>query len=364
MGRRVALRILGLDIGGANIKATLIEVEGFRLKAIKACMKYFPIWKRGKNALPEALREVASSLGLISQEVDCLAVTMTAELSDAYQTKREGVNHILDCVAMEFPNEPIYVLTVNAQLVTMEEAKRSPLLVASANWAATGWMASKIFRNCIVVDTGSTSTSIIPIVDGRIAAEGKTDLEKLGNGELVYTGALRTNVAAIVGYVPLMGRMVRVSSEFFAQSGDVHLILGNISMEEYTVDTPDGRGKTRLEAMARLARVVCADIEMLNEGEIVEMAKYIYERQVEQIAQALTQVYLRVKPKVGGEVPVLVTGLGRRFLCWRAAERIGLVNVVDLAEKLGIEAAIMSPSFSVALMAAEKLKGEIQWMPL
>ncbi|MEM2241935.1 MAG: hydantoinase/oxoprolinase family protein [Thermoproteota archaeon] len=359
MGREVAVRILGLDIGGANIKATLIEIEGSRLKALKACIRYFPIWKRGKNALPEALRELVSSLA--PQAIDCLAVTMTAELSDVYQTKREGVSHILDCLAMEFPKEPIYVLTVNAQLVTVEEARRSPLLVASANWAATGWMASKIFRNCIVVDTGSTSTSIIPIVNGRIAAEGKTDLEKLGNGELVYTGALRTNVAAIVGYVPLRGRMVRVSSEFFAQSGDVHLILGNISEDEYTVDTPDGRGKTRLEAMARLARVVCADTEMLGEGEIMEMAKYIYDRQVEQIAQALMQVYLRVKPQMGGEAPVIVTGVGRRFLCWRAAERIGLRNVIDLADVLGLEAAVMSPSFGVALMAAEKLEGDVQW---
>ncbi|MEM0313911.1 MAG: hydantoinase/oxoprolinase family protein [Candidatus Bathyarchaeia archaeon] len=270
---------------------------------------------------------------------------------------------MLDCVVKEFPNTPIWVLNVEAQLVSVEEAKQSPLMVASANWAATGWMVSRLFSNCIAVDTGSTSTSIIPIVNGRIAAEGRTDMEKLANGELVYTGALRTNVAAIVSHIPLRNGVLRVSSELFAQSGDVHLVLGNISEEEYTVDTADGRGKTRAEAMARLARVVCADMEMLSQEEIAEIARYIYERQVEQIAQALMQVYLRVKKQVAGSVPVAVMGIGGKFLGRKAAEQVGIRNIVELAEKLGSGAASMTPSVGVALMAAEKLEGEIQWKP-
>ncbi|MCS7095877.1 MAG: H4MPT-linked C1 transfer pathway protein [Candidatus Bathyarchaeota archaeon] len=354
------MRVLGFDVGGANTKAALVETENRMVKELKTCMKYFPIWKMGRDALPEVLRELACRL-VQKGSLDCLAVTMTAELSDAYQTKREGVNHILDCVAAVFPSLPVQVLTVEAQLVTVDEARRSPLQVASANWAATGWMASRLFSNCIVVDVGSTSTSIVPVVDGKTAAEGKTDMEKLACGELVYTGALRTNVAAIVSHIPFRGRMLRVSSELFAQSGDVHLVLGNIGMAEYTVDTADGRGKTGLEAMARLARVICADIEMLSQDEIRDMARYIYERQVEQIAQALMQVYLRVKRKVKGNVPILVTGIGARFLGRRAAEQIGAMDVVDLAGKLGPDAAAMTPSVGVALMAAEKLEGGVRW---
>ncbi len=75
-----------------------------------------------------------------------------------------------------------------------------------------------MFNNCIVVDVGSTSTSIIPIVEGRVAAEGRSDLEKLINGELVYSGVLRTNIAAIVNNVPVRGKVSRVSSEMFATS--------------------------------------------------------------------------------------------------------------------------------------------------
>ena len=48
-----------------------------------------------------------------------------------------------------------------------------------------------------MVDVGSTTADVIPIAAGRVAAAGRTDLDRLLAGELVYTGALRTNLAAI-----------------------------------------------------------------------------------------------------------------------------------------------------------------------
>jgi probable H4MPT-linked C1 transfer pathway protein len=225
-----------------------------------------------------------------------------------------------------------------------------------------------------VVDIGSTSTSIIPVVDGRVSAVGNTDLEKLMAGELVYTGCLRTNVAAIVHSVLLRNSKVRVSSELFAQSGDVHLILGNISEEDYSTETADGRGKTRRKALARLARVICADTEILCEKEIEKIAKYVHERQVEQVADGLRQVYSRVKSLTDSAVPVVVTGLGRTFLAEIAARKIGVDEVVEL-KKLCLGDAFVyrmsqnslvcdgvtmaSPAFGVALMVADKLERKL-----
>jgi uncharacterized hydantoinase/oxoprolinase family protein len=69
--------------------------------------------------------------------------------------------------------------------------------VAAANWIATAPLAAKINPNCILIDTGSTTTDIIPIKNGRECADGRSDLERLKTGELVYSGTLRTNVAAL-----------------------------------------------------------------------------------------------------------------------------------------------------------------------
>jgi probable H4MPT-linked C1 transfer pathway protein len=295
-----------------------------------------------------------------SMKLNCVAVTMTAELSDAYRTKREGVNHILTHVAKAFPDTQILVLDVDATLKSIMEAE--PLKVAAANWAATGWMVSQLVQNCIIIDVGSTTTSIIPVIDGHVSAAGKTDLEKLMNGELVYTGSLRTNIAAIVNSIPVRGSVARVSSELFAQSGDIHLVLGNITEKEYSVETADGRGKTRMEALARLARVVCADTEMLTEQEIVQIATYIHSKQVGHIAEGLSQVYNRIKPRAKAKIKAVVTGLGKNFLARKATQLVGIKESIDLNELLKSDVTTVSPAVGVALMAASKIEGRtVQW---
>ena len=352
--------VLGLDIGGANTKAAFVTTEASIVKEIRTATEYFPVWKN-----PDGLGAVLSGLaekvgGLVT--FDVVGVTMTAELSDAYQTKREGVNHILAQVARVFSEAAIRVLDVDGTLRNLQDARAEPLKVAAANWAATGWLVSQLVKNCLVVDVGSTSTSIIPIVDGFVLAAGKTDLEKLINGELVYTGGLRTNVAAIVNSVPVKAGVSRVSSELFATSGDVHLILGNITSEEFTVETADGKGKTRAAALARLARVVCADVEMLSEREIVQIAQYVYDKQEEQVADGLRQVYKRVKHATELEITAVITGLGKSFLAIKAAEKVGFTKIVDFDDLVPGNVARVSTAVGLAFMVASNLEGRIvQW---
>jgi probable H4MPT-linked C1 transfer pathway protein len=283
---------------------------------------------------------------------------MTAELSDAYQTKREGVQHILACVKEAFPQVPIYVLNTESNLDSVVVALQNPLGVAAANWAATGWLVAQQINNCVVVDVGSTSTSIIPIANGKVVAQGKTDLDKLLCGELVYTGSLRTNVAAIVQSIPIKGGFAGVSSELFALSGDVHLVLSDISENDYNCETADGRGKTVPEALARLARVVCADTEMLTRQEIVNMARYVCDQQIRQISDGLSKVYSYTKTLAQSQVPIVVTGIGKNFLARKAAEKLEIDSIVDLGTLLSEKAVLATPAYAVALLAASKLEGE------
>ncbi len=355
--------VLGLDIGGANIKAAFAKTQKGEVAEFFTALEYFPFWKRNPAVLRETLLALGRRVGG-SEALDCVAVTMTAELSDVYRTKREGVNCILDSVCKVFAETHVFVLDVCAELRSVDSARQEPLAVASANWAATGWLAAQRLAECVVVDVGSTTTSIIPVRAGKIAAKGKNDLEKLINGELVYTGSLRTNIAAIVSSVPVRGSMARVSSELFAQSGDVHLLLGNITTEEYTTDTADGKGKTRGDALVRMAHLVCADVEMLSEKEILEIAAYIYEKQVAQIAEGLSQVYERLGSGVRKKVPMVLTGLGRHFLARKAAEKAGIAEILDFDEIFPSKAALASPAAGVALMAATKLEGRrLSWKP-
>jgi (4-(4-[2-(gamma-L-glutamylamino)ethyl]phenoxymethyl)furan-2-yl)methanamine synthase len=349
------IHVIGYDVGGANTKVALVSIKNGELLNAKVAVEYFPIWKQPEK-LADVLIKLKEHLGM--NKLDCVAVTMTAELSDAYTTKREGVNQILSCISQAFSDVPVYVLNSNAELTTLDVAKNKPLEVAAANWAATGWLVANELKNCVIVDVGSTSTSIIPIMKGKVFACGKTDLDKLICGELVYTGSLRTNVAAIVHSIPIRNGVAGVASELFAFSGDVNLILGNITKKDYSSETADGRGKTIPEALARLARVICADTEMLTRQEIIKMAEYISDKQIQQVAEGLSIVYSRVKSLVLAHVPVVVTGLGKDFIARRAAEKICVDEILDLGTLLPDQAVLATPAFGVALMAANILEGK------
>jgi probable H4MPT-linked C1 transfer pathway protein len=353
--------VLGYDIGGANTKAAYISTRKGLLQDARGEMEYFPIWKEPEN-LAKVLLTLKKRLNVGS--LDGLGLTMTAELSDAYATKREGVLKILAKVKDAFAGVPIYVLNTDVKLEPISYAKFKPLDYAAANWAATGWLVAQRVKDCVVVDVGSTSASIIPIVDGQVVAKGKTDLDKLMCGELVYTGGLRTNVAAIVHSVPVKNGIAGVASELFALSADVHLVLGNITETQYICETADGRGKELPDALARLARVVCADSEMLTKKEITCMAKYVYERQIMQVAEGLSKVYSYTKELTSNKVLVVVTGLGKDFLARKAAEKVGIYDIIDIATFMPDKVAMATPAFGVALMAASKLEGEtVRWMP-
>ena len=78
--------ILGLDIGGANIKAATADKRAVSVP--------FALWKE-----PDRLSAVLADVVARFDGVEGFAVTMTGELCDCFETRREGVNRILDAMA-------------------------------------------------------------------------------------------------------------------------------------------------------------------------------------------------------------------------------------------------------------------------
>jgi (4-(4-[2-(gamma-L-glutamylamino)ethyl]phenoxymethyl)furan-2-yl)methanamine synthase len=278
---------------------------------------------------------------------------MTAELSQMFRTKREGVAFVLDAIETAFPASPIRVFTVDGRFLAPADARAEPLAVAAANWSATAHLVALEHPDSLLIDIGSTTTDIIPIVGGRVAAQGRTDPGRLASGELVYTGALRTPAEAIASEIQLRGEAVGVSAEGFALAGDAHLWRGDLTPADYTVPTPDGRPATREFAGERLARVICADREMLDETAISLVAEALAGAQVQRIATAIRRVVAR-HPSLDVAV---TTGLGV-FLADAATRTAGLA-VVPLASELGDTAARFAPAAAVALLGARDQPHEV-----
>lgn len=346
--------IVGWDIGGANVKAAWVSLEQGQAVRIRVASQAFEIW-REKDHLPDVLRNIYSRVTL-GETPQALAVTTTAELSDIFATKREGVLFVLESIKASFPDAEIYALSLSGEFVPIMKAQTRPLDFAAANWVASAQWIAKQIPNCLLIDIGSTTTDILPVVDGKTCVAGRTDLERLCSGELVFTGALRTNLSAIVQSVPVGGRSCRVASEYFAISGDVHLILGHLNPQDYICPTPDGQAPSVESARRRLARLVCADTEMLAPAEIDEMARYIFEQQIRQICEGVEQVLSR--SALLRDLPAVVLGAGA-FLGSAAAKRIGL-EIIDVESRWGREKLAVVPCLAAASLLAERMEEEAQ----
>src|SRR5690606_37351206 len=276
--RRATLRVIGIDIGGANLKVS----DGER----HSLSRVFALWKHPEQ-LGQQLRTLLQELPAAQH----LAVTMTGELADCFATKAEGVEQILASVT-SVVDLPVHVWQTSGEFVPPEVATEVPRLTAAANWHALATWAGRMrpHGTGLLIDMGSTTTDIIPLVEGLPHTTGGTDLERLAGGELVYTGFRRTPVCAVARSVLLEERAIPLAAEFFATMQDVNLICGCAEEAPANCDTADGRPATVECAHTRLARMLCCDRSELSDQQIEAVARQIHAAQLETLESALTAV--------------------------------------------------------------------------
>lgn len=334
------MKIAGFDIGGANTDLAVIDFEDGEIKNMEVDFAYLPMWSNNDD-LSHVLVELIENICPVS-EIDAVGISMTAELVDAYDTKKDGVLDIVKKCEETFTC-PIAYVGVDG-MISKSEIEKDPLKAAAANWIATAQIATLISDNCIFIDTGSTTTDIIPIKEGHECAIGKSDFDRSATGELVYTGTLRTNLASFLDKVELNGKEYRVASELFAQTADVYMVLDLITEDDYICDTFDGEGKSIIDCARRIARVVCADLEMLSMDDIVAMSEVIHQKQIAQIADGLKQVV-----ETQGLDLIVTTGLGKDILDRPAAELLGL-KVKSMGDILSDDECTVAPAVGTAVM--------------
>jgi (4-(4-[2-(gamma-L-glutamylamino)ethyl]phenoxymethyl)furan-2-yl)methanamine synthase len=345
MGRMTTRAVLGLDIGGANLKAVLFQqgADASRSPEFGAITQPFALW-RDPAGLSGALAALLQKL----PPVEKLAVTMTGELCDCFASKREGVLHILDAVAAIAAGQFVNVWTTDGTFLELSAARSAPsLMIAASNWLALATWAGRLAPEgpALLVDVGSTTTDIIPLLDGVPVPAGRNDPERLQRGELVYTGVRRTPICALVDQ--------GVAAEWFATTLDVYLVLEKIEEDATAFETADGRAATRDHAQARLARMLCADLESSSPAARLVLAREVFFRQKTAIAQQLTRVAksLPARPEVA-----ILSGSGE-FLARAALEiAAGLENclVLSLQEMLGPLKSSAACAYALAVLCAER----------
>jgi probable H4MPT-linked C1 transfer pathway protein len=305
---------------------------------------------------PKELPQVLGRLVGKMPPFDTLALTMTAELCDCFDTKADGVHAVLAAAEKALGKRrrsvPIRVWSTEGCFVSPKVARAAPLKVAASNWLALATWAGRLCNQgpVILVDIGSTTSDIVPIRDGTPVPRGRTDLDRLATGELIYAGVRRTPVSALVRTVALDGRTFRLASELFATAQDVYLLLGDLPEAPKNRDTADGRPATKTHAACRLARVLCADRTMLRDKQISHIAQQIAESQRRELLRALSEV----ESSLGERAEIVVTAGSGEFLARRMIERLHKPPRIDsIASRLNPMASQCACAHAVVVLEAD-----------
>jgi probable H4MPT-linked C1 transfer pathway protein len=329
--------ILGLDIGGANLKAA--HSGG------AARLQPFELWK-DPAGLPDALRGLLRSM----PSFDRLAVTMTGELCDCFETRRAGVLAILDALDAVADGRPVRVWLTDGRLVKLARAREKPLRAAAANWLALATFAGRCAPQgpALLIDVGSTTTDLVPLHNGRPLPRGHSDTERLEASELLYSGVRRTPLCAILG--------TEAAAELFATTLDVYLLLERIPEDPADRTTADGRPATRAAAHARLARMLCADAETCTLAEARRLAERVLFKQVGQLVLAINQVARKMPapPRT-----LILAGSGEFLVRAALAQKFLPLDfppgdLVSLAGNLGPEISQAACAYALAVLATER----------
>jgi (4-(4-[2-(gamma-L-glutamylamino)ethyl]phenoxymethyl)furan-2-yl)methanamine synthase len=335
--------ILGWDIGGAHVKAARIE-DGVVVAAAQiACAPH-----QGLAEIEAALRSMRNRMGVAERH----AVTMTAELSDAFADRQRGVVSIAAIFSHELSQHALFYAGARGFMEKRDVAEAAPA-IASANWRAPAELLARRGEAALVIDMGSTTTDLTLIRNGVVLAKGEDDASRLALGELVYTGLLRGDPAAGLSLAPIDGGWTTPIGERFASMADVRRLTGDLAPEVDASPTADGRSKSIEDTRARLARLVGRDAESQTAQQWDALACFFARAQMRRIEDAIALLASREPAALS--LPIVGAGIGRGVIS-DLARREGreyrdFGALLPVAPAAASMAADCAPACAVALLA-------------
>lgn len=335
----------GLDVGGAHLKAALVD-DG---RTIAVQQFLCPLWQ-GLDKLDAALEAAKPMLSRASRH----AVTMTGELSDLFPDRKTGAETLINRLTQEFGPKTRFWMGPRS-FGTKAEALKHALDVGSTNFLATAALVARHEPAALLIDFGSTTADLIPIRGGKPCPRGLTDAERQITGELVYTGLTRTAVMGVANRAPFKGQWVTLAREYLATMADVRRILGELPDGVDQHATADGKGKSLEESVTRFARMLGRDT---TAGSLLDWqlaAAYVREEQLRSLHDGALQVLSAAGLPAGA--PIVTAGIGAdtaAILALRLGR--GSVTFAEFANALPSAAAPAThaaPAVAVALLLAD-----------
>lgn len=340
--------VVGWDIGGAHVKASLLRGG----EVIDAAQWPCPLWQ-GLDHLQHALG-AAQQRWPVMQDAEH-AVTMTGEMVDLFADREDGVQRIAAALAQTFAPRRLHFFAGDAGWCGVESVAAQWRDVASANWLATALHCARQHAegDALLVDIGSTTTDIIALRRGRVLTRARSDAERLASGELVYQGVVRTPLCALAQRIAWRGREFNVMNEFFASTADVYRLLGELDPAHDQAASADDAAKDAQGTRRRLARMIGLDAGDGTPDDWLDFARQWRRRQMAALRIELARV--DALHGLAGATPLISAGCGDflvrelRANGSRYADRVARVS-----PHLAGWAQVCAPSVAVATLLAHR----------
>ena len=344
--------VIGWDVGGAHLKACLLQRGQLLDVAEWAC----PLWQ-GMDQLERVLQQVLNRWPQADGARH--AVTMTGEMVDLFANRQDGVQRIAGVLAHRLAG-PVHFFAGRQGWRSPGEVATQWQSIASANWLATADHAAQRLRNGVLVDIGSTTTDFIAFKDGQVASPSRTDAQRLASGELVYHGVVRTPLCGVARRIRWRDTVFNVMNEFFATSADVYRLTGELNAAHDLHPSADNGPKDTPGTQQRLARMVGLDAHDGSAADWLAMAQAWRSEQMAELAGQLDRVLAAHAvpanaPLVSAGcgdflVPPLAAATGRPCLAYgRDVARIAL----DASPNVAAWAQVCAPSVAAAALLDE-----------
>ncbi len=158
-------------------------------------------------------------------------------------------------------------------------------------------------------------------------------------------GVRRTPLCALLGGYG--------AAEVFATTLDVYLLLDFLPEDAADSNTADGRPATKAAAEARIARMLCADLETSTADERRHLVELVLSNHTMLLGIAFYRAVRRMSAR---PQTVLLAGEGEflTLLALKAQDDIPPCRVVSLSRELGPDISRAACAYAVAMLAAEK----------
>ncbi len=341
------IHFLGVDIGGAHIK--IIGLDKSREICLVEYRKFY-FWEEYKNFHNEI--DYINSLSI--KNIKC-AITMTAELCDVFENRKEGFEFIKnECQRIKF-NYFFYVNKKN-NFSRIEDSSHKDII--SMNWHSMGKYLKNIFSDAILIDFGSTTTDFVHVKNGIISNKFFDDFSRLNNNELIYTGVIRTPIFGLQKAINYKGMEFKIIPEQFSTTGDLFRIKKKIK-NNFDIDEESNSSKIKVQnSYQRVARSFGLDFSKNKKRLIDGLCELLIAYQLTIIKKNLRILIKKFMFK--SRVPIVISGIGQDILYDFLKESHNtflLENFLKSKNKnLKKKASYHAPALCIALLLEDKIE--------